>query len=212
MNIGTYAHLVVVLAILTLTHQPSLANDREASMLCGPGISFEKRQLAGDRIDDICGSYAGKVMLIVNTASRCGFTYQYEGLETLYDRYREAGLVVLGFPSNDFGGQEPGSEDQIQDFCVNTYAIKFPMYEKTRVKGNNIDPLYQALIHASGSKPRWNFQKYLVDRNGKVVAAYAGSTKPLSSRLVNKIESLLKQDSQKLSLAPGVNGINRVTF
>jgi glutathione peroxidase len=180
--------------------ETGLAQDRTAKRsLCAEGAAFEKKRLASEQVDDICRSHLGKVMLIVNTASKCGFTYQYEGLETLYDRYRDQGLVVLGFPSNDFGGQEPGSEMQIQNFCVNTYAIKFPMYEKTRVIGSDKDPLYQALVNASGSEPRWNFHKYLVDRNGVVVSSHSSSTKPLSKKLVNEIESLLSTGNQSLS-------------
>ncbi len=169
-----------------------------SAQLCSAGQVFSKRRLAGGQIDNICEQYAGKVMLIVNTASKCAFTDQYEGLETLYKRYRDQGLVVLGFPSNDFGGQEPGSEKQIRNFCVNTYAIEFPMYEKTKVTGNKADPIYQALIKASGSKPRWNFHKYLVDQQGRVVESYSSMTKPLSGKLTGKIETLLNDKSAKL--------------
>ncbi len=173
------------------------ANEASAQ-LCKPGQAFNKRRLAGGQVDNICEQYAGKVMLIVNTASKCAFTDQYEGLESLYKRYRDQGLVVVGFPSNDFGSQEPGTEQQIRDFCVNTYAVKFPMYEKTRVSGKNADPIYQALVTTSGSKPRWNFHKYLVDRQGNVVESYSSMTKPLSKKLTRKIESLL--DDQRAGL------------
>jgi len=179
---------------------PAYANDLSAQ-ICTPASEFNKRRLASDRIDNICQQYAGKVMLIVNTASKCAFTSQYEGLETLYKRYRDQGLVVIGFPSNDFGGQEPGAEKQIQEFCVNTYAIEFPMYEKTRVSGESIDPLYQALINASGSKPRWNFHKYLVDRQGRLIDSYSSITKPLSTKLVTTIETLLN-DKNSSGLPP----------
>jgi glutathione peroxidase len=180
-------------ALIWPVHNAAYAVPAAANQLCGAGASFYKRRLAGDQVDDICQRFAGKVMLIVNTASKCAFTDQYKGLEALYARYRDAGLVVVGFPSNDFGGQEPGSEDQIRDFCVNTYAVKFPMYEKTVVKGSNIDPLYRALIQASDSRPRWNFHKYLVDRNGRVVQSFASSTRPQSEKLVRAIERLLQQ-------------------
>jgi glutathione peroxidase len=182
---------LAIAAFLWPVHDAAHAASTVANQLCGAGASFSKRRLAGDQVDDICQRFAGKVMLIVNTASKCAFTDQYEGLEALYARYRDEGLVVVGFPSNDFGGQEPGSEDQIRDFCVNTYAVKFPMYEKTVVKGSNIDPLYRALIEASDSRPRWNFHKYLVDREGRVVQTFASSTRPQSEKLVRSIERLL---------------------
>ncbi|HYT47383.1 MAG TPA: glutathione peroxidase, partial [Burkholderiales bacterium] len=113
-----------------------------------------------ERERSLC-EYAGKVLLVVNTASQCGYTPQYEGLEALYRKYRARGLVVLGFPSNDFGGQEPGSNQEIASFCVNQYAVDFPVFAKTELKKNS---LYADLAKASGQAPRWNFHKYLVDR------------------------------------------------
>ena len=135
--------------------------------------------------------YQGKVVLIVNTASKCGFTPQYEGLEKLYADYRERGLVVLGFPSNDFGNQEPGSEEQIQDFCRLTYGVQFPMFAKTRVVKHNADPLYARLGEIAGEYPAWNFHKYLIDRQGRLVGSFSSFTKPDSDRLVKQIEALL---------------------
>lgn len=163
------------------------------SNICSDGQTYIKKRLAGDIEENLCETYIGKVLLVVNTASKCGFTYQYEGLETLYDRYKDQGLVVMGFPSNDFGGQEPGTETQIRDFCVNTYAIRFPMFEKTAVRGKNREPFYQALVDASGSSPKWNFHKYLIDRKGNVIEAYTSLTKPLDKSLVKRIEDLLAQ-------------------
>src|SRR6187200_1923921 len=110
--------------------------------------------------------YAGKVVLVVNTASQCGYTPQYDGLEALYRKYKDRGLVVLGFPANDFGGQEPGSNKEISAFCVNQYAIDFPMFAKIDLKTS---PLYAELSKATGSAPRWNFHKYLIDRSGNQV-------------------------------------------
>jgi glutathione peroxidase len=132
--------------------------------------------------------YAGKVVLVVNTASQCGYTPQYEGLEALYRKYRDRGLVVLGFPSNDFGGQEPGANKEIAAFCVNQYAIDFPMFAKTELKKN---PLYADLLHASGSAPRWNFHKYLIDRSGQQVLAFDTRVAPNDPRLLGAIEKLL---------------------
>jgi glutathione peroxidase len=132
--------------------------------------------------------YAGKVVLVVNTASQCGYTPQYEGLEALYRKFRERGLVVLGFPSNDFGGQEPGSNKDIAAFCVNQYAIDFPVFAKSELKKN---PLYVDLARASGSAPRWNFHKYLIDRSGQQVLAFDTRVSPEDPRLVGAIEKLL---------------------
>jgi glutathione peroxidase len=135
--------------------------------------------------------YAGKVVLVVNTASQCGYTPQYEGLEALYRKYRDRGLVVLGFPSNDFGAQEPGSNKDIAAFCVNQYAIDFPMFAKTELKKN---PLYADLMRASGSAPRWNFHKYLIDRSGQQVLAFDTRVAPSDPRLVGAIEKLLSPE------------------
>jgi glutathione peroxidase len=132
--------------------------------------------------------YAGKVLLVVNTASECGYTPQYEGLETLYRKYQARGLVVLGFPSNDFGGQEPGSNEDIAAFCVNQYAIDFPMFAKTRLKDN---ALYAELARATGAAPRWNFHKYLVDRSGKPVESFDTRVEPDDPKLIAAIEQLL---------------------
>jgi glutathione peroxidase len=128
---------------------------------------------------------------MVNTASKCGFTGQYEGLEALYDKYRDRGLVVLGFPSNDFGNQEPGTEAQIQEFCRLTYSVQFPMFEKVHVKKGNADPLYQYLAQQTGVYPKWNFYKYLIDREGKVVDYFSSITSPESKKMVQAIERLL---------------------
>lgn len=135
--------------------------------------------------------YAGKVVLVVNTASECGYTPQYEGLEALYRKYRDRGLVVLGFPSNDFGGQEPGSNQEIAAFCVNQYAIDFPMFAKTSVRGREANPLFAALARATGAEPRWNFHKYLVARDGTRVQSFDTRVAPGDAKLVGAIEKLL---------------------
>jgi glutathione peroxidase len=158
---------------------------------CPEILDFEMRKLASKESINLCDAYKGKVILIVNTASKCAFTGQYEGLEKLYADYREKGLVVLGFPSNDFGGQEPGSEENIQKFCRLTYSVKFPMFEKTHVKKKHADPLFKKLGDTAGEYPRWNFHKYLIDREGKLVGSYTPLTKPQSGRLVRAIERLL---------------------
>jgi glutathione peroxidase len=135
--------------------------------------------------------YEGKVLLIVNTASQCGYTPQYEGLEKLHKRYKDKGLVVIGFPSNDFGGQEPGSNREIANFCEVNYGVSFPMFAKSGVAKGAVNPLYERLAKASGAKPRWNFHKYLVDRNGAKVLSYETAVEPNDPRLVKEIERLL---------------------
>lgn len=135
--------------------------------------------------------YAGQVTLVVNTASYCGYTPQYKGLEALYRRYRARGFVVLGFPSNDFGQQEPDSAKQIADFCFNTYGIEFPMFSKTVVSGPRADPFFVALARDGGSAPKWNFHKYLIGRDGKLIASYPTAVEPLDARLTRDIEQSL---------------------
>ena len=129
---------------------------------------------------------------MVNTASQCGYTPQYEGLEKLYKRYKDRGLVVLGFPSNDFGAQEPGSNKEIASFCVNQYAVEFPMFAKTAVRGAQANPLFAELARASGAEPRWNFHKYLVDRSGRQVTSFDTKVAPGDPKLVAAIERLLE--------------------
>ncbi len=158
---------------------------------CPETLNFEKRVLAGDEMVNLCERYAGRVVLVVNTASKCAFTPQYDGLEALYRKYKGQGLVVLGFPSNDFGAQEPGTEQQIQSFCRLTYSVEFPMFEKSRVREGNAEPLYEALARLSGEYPRWNFHKYLLDRNGELAGSYGSAVKPQSRQLVEAIEALL---------------------
>ncbi len=139
--------------------------------------------------------YKGKVILIVNVASRCGFTPQYKGLEALYQKYKERGLVVLGFPANNFGGQEPGSNEQIQQFCSLNYGVTFPMFSKISVKGADIHPLYKYLTESSEAPGAiaWNFNKFLVDRDGRVAIHWGSMTAPDSKALIKKVEALLSE-------------------
>ena len=157
---------------------------------CPASLDFQMRPLASYRSESLCDRYAGKVLLVVNTASRCGFTPQYEGLEALYDRYRERGLVVLGFPSNDFA-QEPGSEKDIQNFCRLNHGVRFPMYEKIAVSGPDAHPFYRRLAARGAGYPEWNFNKYLLDRKGVVVARFPSRTRPDDPELIAAIEKLL---------------------
>ncbi|WP_308192606.1 glutathione peroxidase [Nocardioides sp. CFH 31398] len=141
---------------------------------------FSARTLTGEERD--LSAYHGQVVLVVNTASQCGFTPQYEGLEKLYQAYGEQGFVVLGFPSNQFGGQEPGSDDEIGSFCQKNYGVSFPMFSKIDVNGPEAHPLYQWLKGEKGGvlgdKIKWNFTKFLVGKDGKVVKRYGSTTKP----------------------------------
>ena len=139
---------------------------------------------------DLC-QYAGKVVLVVNTASYCGYTGQYQGLEALYQRYRERGLVVLGVPSNDFGAQEPGTDAQVADFCERTYKVRFPMLSKSVVKGPQAVPLYKGLQASTGEAPGWNFHKYLVGRDGTALGSFPSDVTPESGRLVAAVEKAL---------------------
>jgi glutathione peroxidase len=154
-------------------------------------LDHSYRRLAGKERVNLGQAYAGQVLLVVNTASKCGYTPQYEGLEALHARYKDRGFAVLGFPSNDFLGQEPGSEKQIQEFCTLTYGVKFPMFEKVHVKGRDATPLYKRLAAETGTAPGWNFHKYLIDREGRVVASFGSKTTPEDPALRAKLEALL---------------------
>ena len=147
------------------------------------------KDIDGDR--ENLGRYVGKVVLVVNTASECGLTPQYKGLQALNEKYARRGLVVLGFPSNDFGTQEPGTEAQIAAFCDLNYGVKFPMFAKTPVKDAGGSPLFDALAQATGERPRWNFHKYLIARDGKSAASFASDVEPESPAFVAKVEELL---------------------
>lgn len=149
--------------------------------------SFDRLQ--DEKPQSLC-QYTGKVLLVVNTASFCGFTRQYEGLEALDRKYRAKGLVVLGFPSNDFA-QETGSNKEVADFCENTFGVKFPMFVKSSVRGGDANPLFKELARQTGTTPKWNFYKYLVGRDGKVVAAYSSFTEPDDRELLGTLEKQL---------------------
>ena len=136
-------------------------------------------------------AYQGKVVLIVNVASRCGFTPQYAGLEALYEKYKDRGFTILGFPANNFGGQEPGTNEEIKTFCSSKYNVTFPMYSKISVKGDDKAPLYQFLT-ATGGEIQWNFTKFLVDKNGKVVARFEPKVTPESPEVAEAIEKALR--------------------
>lgn len=195
----TLATLLACMALATMPH--ARAADARTPVAgsgarpCPELLSRTVPRLQDDAPQNLC-QYADQVILVVNTASYCGFTKQYEGLEKLYSKYRERGFVVLGFPSNDFGQQEPGSARQIADFCENTFGVKFPMFAKTKVVGADADPLFSALARQSGSTPRWNFHKYLIGRDGSVAGAYGSRVDPFDRSIVQDIErSLLAPQS-----------------
>lgn len=157
---------------------------------CPANLNHSVKRLQDEAPQNLC-QYAGKVVLVVNTASYCGFTVQYEGLEQLYAKYQTQGLVVLGFASNDFGQQEPGDNKQIAEFCHNTYGVKFPMFAKTSVIGPDSNAFYQSLMKAGATPPKWNFHKILLDRKGNVIESYPSKIKPDDKKLVGEIEKAL---------------------
>jgi glutathione peroxidase len=165
-------------------------NSAFAENSCPATLDFNKRYLASEKTVRLCDEFRNHVLLIVNTASYCGFTPQYQGLEALYERYRDRGFSVLGFPSNDFL-QEPKGEEKVQEFCRLTYNVKFPMFEKSRVAKRRAEPLFRALAEAAGQYPKWNFYKYLLSRDGRVITSYSSKVKPESDTLMSAIESLL---------------------
>jgi len=154
-------------------------------------LNQEFRRLASDEVVNLGEAYSGKVVLVVNTASKCGNTPQYDGLEKLYQEYGSAGLVILGFPSNDFFGQEPGTEAEIQEFCRLTYKVKFPMFEKVTVKKGTAHPFFEQLAAAAGTYPTWNFHKFLIGRDGRLITEFSPRTKPYDDKLVAAIEAAL---------------------
>jgi glutathione peroxidase len=149
------------------------------------------RPLAGKQAVNLGKAYAGDVVLVVNTASKCGFTPQFEGLEAMHAKYRGKGFAVLGFPSGDFKAQEFEDEKQIREFCTLTYGVKFPMFEKVHVVGKQATPLYRELTAASGEAPKWNFHKYLIGRDGRLVASFGSRTAPDDKALVAAVERAL---------------------
>ena len=181
------SRLTLMLLVTITASTPVLAEPAT----CPEVLDFDRPLLASKEQVNLCEVFRGKVVLIVNTASKCGYTPQFEGLEKLYSDYRDRGLLVAGFPSNDFAGQEPGTEPQIRDFCRLTYGVQFPMFAKTRVKGEAVDPLYDYLARATGERPQWNFHKYLISREGRAVASFPSQVSPADPRLVKAIEDLL---------------------
>src|SRR5574343_30128 len=176
-----------IAALMAAALQPAMAAGQ-----CPALLNQNFTSLQDGKPMPLC-QYAGKVILVVNTASYCGFTKQYDGLEKIYARLKDKGLVVLGFPSNDFGEQEPGTEKEIAEFCRLTYGVEFPMTGKTVVKGKNAHPFYLKLAEITGSRPKWNFHKYLINRDASQVVAFGSLTKPDDADLLKTIDRFLAQ-------------------
>jgi len=168
---------------------PAPAAAPQAAAGCPAILQHTFPRLQDEKPQSLC-QYSGKVVLVVNTASFCGFTPQYKGLEALDTKYRARGLVVLGFPSNDFA-QESASNKEIADFCESTFGVKFPMFGKSSVRGSDANPLFKQLAQASGTTPKWNFYKYLIGRDGKVVQAWSSMTAPDENAFIAIIEKQL---------------------
>jgi glutathione peroxidase len=168
---------------------PAAATPAAPSEAAAPSIySFTMKRLDGTETS--LSAWSGKVLLVVNTASKCGYTPQYQGLQQLHAKYSPRGFEVLGFPSNDFGGQEPGTAQEIQNFCISMYDVNFPMFEKTKTTGQDRSPLYALLSDAHG-EPKWNFHKYLIDKQGRPVQAWPSKVEPGSPEIASAIEAQL---------------------
>lgn len=184
------AALTLAAVALAIVVTAASADTATADPDCPALLRHSFNSLQTGQAQSLC-QYKGKVLLIVNTASYCGFTHQYDGLEALNRKYKDRGLVVLGFPSNDYGAQEPGTNREIAEFCRTTYGVEFPMFEKasgTRVAAN---PLYAELIAKTGEAPRWNFHKYLVDRSGRRIESFGSAVAPDQRDFVAALERLL---------------------
>jgi glutathione peroxidase len=181
---------VAALTAIALNSAARAESPTPATDACPEVLNYSFNRLQTGKPESLC-QYRGKVVLIVNTASYCGYTHQYEGLEALYRKYKSRGLVVVGFPSNDFGGQEPGSNKEIAEFCRLTYGVEFPMFEKSSVTSIKTNPLYAELLARTGQSPKWNFHKYLVDRDGKQVTSFGTRVEPDNGDLLSAVERML---------------------
>ncbi|HMK39041.1 MAG TPA: glutathione peroxidase [Bacteroidota bacterium] len=168
---------------------PGTTKERPAGSI----LDFTMKSIDGEDVP--LSKYRGKVILIVNVASECGFTPQYKDLESLYRKYKDRGFVILGFPANNFGAQEPGTDQQIKTFCTATYGVTFDLFSKISVQGEDQHPLYRLITSDSayGGDIKWNFQKYLVDRDGKITGKYFSKVTPMSDELTGAIEKALQK-------------------
>ena len=171
--------IVLTLSVLSVT-----------TFACSDILNSTLRILDSDAEQNLC-EYSGNVILVVNVASKCGYTYQYEGLQALYDNYKDKGLVVVGIPSRDFLGQELADESDVKEFCSTEYGVTFPMFATTKVRGKKAHPFYKKLRKESGVQPSWNFNKYLISKDGSIVSTYGKNVEPNSPGLISDIEKLL---------------------
>jgi glutathione peroxidase len=187
--------LLLLLALLAATGTSTAGREAESpaapDAACPALLKHSFNRLQTGQPQSLC-QFQGKVLLVVNTASYCGYTHQYEGLEALYRKYKDRGLVVVGFPSNDFS-QEPGTNKQVAEFCRTTYGVDFPQFEKSSVAHLSANPLYADLARLTGKKPQWNFYKFVVDRAGKPIATFPSATAPDNPELTALIERLLAE-------------------
>ena len=189
--------MVCLMASMGVAHSAADAGTFTAAT-CPAVLQHTVARLQDEKPQNLC-QYAGQVVVVVNTASFCGFTSQYKGLEALHAKYKDKGLVVLGFPSNDFS-QEPESNAKIADFCENTFGVKFPMFVKTTVKGAGALPLFKQLAEQTGTTPKWNFYKYIISRDGKTIKSFSSMTNPQDKSFVQEIE---KQLAEKQAIVKG---------
>ncbi|HAT08856.1 MAG TPA: glutathione peroxidase [Rhodobiaceae bacterium] len=174
-----YASFLLLFLITPVAAEPQTAHDFSLPAIDGKNLNL--------------ADYRGKALLVVNTASYCGFTKQYDGLQGLWKNYRDKGLIVLGVPSNDFGQQEPGKKDEIKEFCSVNFDVDFPMSDKLAVKGRAAHPFYKWLEEETGSTPKWNFHKFLIAPNGRAVRDFSSLTKPQAKELLRAVEAVLPQ-------------------
>ncbi len=185
---------VIILAALFMGQVTIVAQTKEKQMETQPALySFTMKTI--DEKEKKLSDYKGKVLMIVNVASKCGHTPQYKGLEAIYEKYKDRGFMILGFPANNFLWQEPGTDSEIKQFCSTKYGVTFDMFSKISVKGNDQHPLYRYLTEESPvpGAVKWNFQKYLVDRKGNVVEKYAPGTEPTEKEVIAEIEKLISE-------------------
>ena len=179
---------LIISAIIIIASGGTFAMENERN-----AFSFDFESIEGNPMP--FSDFKGKALLVVNTASQCGFTYQYEGLQNVWDEYKDEGLVVIGIPSNNFGAQEPGQEGEVKEFCETTFGINFPMTSKEDVKGENAHPFYQWLKSEYGKTPKWNFHKYLITPDGALAKSFLSTTKPQSNKVKKAIENVLPKNS-----------------
>ena len=189
--------LVASLALACFAVTAGRADEPAKKPAPAPALNFQVKDIDGKTVD-LAKTYEGKVLLVVNTASQCGYTPQYKGLEATYNKYKDKGFEVLAFPANEFGAQEPGSNDEIKSFCSTTYNVTFPLFSKIVVKGKGIHPFYEYLTDAKtdpkfAGEITWNFNKFLINRNGRVIARFASGDGPESAKVLKEIEAALAE-------------------